>query len=93
MKSFVATLKWPKARQSHASTVINTISSNQQTISHLMVLGGLEDSSQTLKDCWIMNLSSFIWYQVMYISMTHVIYISISFVITEININIDNTGV
>ena len=67
VKSSVTTLKWPKARSSHATTIVNTISSNKQTISHLMVMGGLDDFAQTLSDCWIMNLSCFIWYQVMYI--------------------------
>ena len=62
------TLKWPETRNCHASTIINTISSNQQTISHLMVLGGVGDLLQILNDCWIMNLSSFIWYQVTYIT-------------------------
>ena len=68
VKSSVTTLKWPKVRDGHASTIMNTISSNKQTISHLMVLGGLDKDFQTLNDCWIMNLSSFIWYQVMYIT-------------------------
>ena len=68
MKVVKSTLKWPKARSNHASTIINTISSNQQTISHLMVLGGLDCDAQTLNDCWIINLSSIICYQVMYIT-------------------------
>ena len=68
VKPSVTILKWPRARNRHASTIMNTISSNNQTISHLILLGGLDDHFQTLNDCWIMNLSSFIWYQVMYIT-------------------------
>ena len=68
MKVVKSTLKWPKARSNHASAIINTTLSKQQTISHLIVFGGLDGDAQTLNDCWIMNLSSFIWYQVMYIT-------------------------
>ena len=68
MKVVKSTLKWPTARHGHASTIINTISSNQQTISHLMVMGGWDINAQTLNNCWIMNLSSFVCYQVMYIT-------------------------
>ena len=33
-----------------------------------MVLGGVDDDLQTLNDCWIMNLSTFICKKVMYIT-------------------------
>ena len=61
-------MKWPKGRQSHATSTINSISSNQQVTSHLITMGGLDDDNQPLNETWILNISSLIWYQVMYIT-------------------------
>ena len=59
-------------------------------MSHLVVLGGLDKDNQILNDCWIMNLSSFMWYKVHHMTF---IYIGISFVIIKININVVNIGI
>ena len=61
-------MKWPKGRTEHATSIINSISSNQQVTSHLITMGGLDDNGQLLIDSWILNMSSLIWYQVMYIT-------------------------
>ena len=61
-------MKWPKGRIAHASSIINSISSNQQVTSHLITIGGVDDDLQPLNDSWILNISSLIWYQVMYIT-------------------------
>ena len=57
-------LKWPKGRNGHASAIINTTSSNYNVTSHLIVMGGMGGNRDTLSDCWIMNSSSLMWYQV-----------------------------
>ena len=61
-------MKWPKGRTGHATSIINSISSNQQVTSHLITISGQGDDLQPLNDCWILNISSLIWYQVMYIT-------------------------
>ena len=61
-------MKWPKGRQSHATCIINGISSNEQLTSHLITIGGYGDDNQPLNDSWILDISSLIWYQVMYIT-------------------------
>ena len=61
-------MKWPKERSHHATSIINSISSNQQVTSHLISMGGRDDDLQALNDSWILNISSLIWYQVMYIT-------------------------
>ena len=61
-------MDWPEGRTAHASAIINTISSNEKVTSHLIVLGGRDYNDDSLSDCWIMNLSCLIWYQVMYIT-------------------------
>ena len=61
-------MKRPKGRSQHASSVINSISSNQQVTSHLISTGGRDGDVQPLNDSWILNISSLIWYQVMYIT-------------------------
>ena len=55
-------MKWPRRRSVHASTIINTVSPNNSH--HLVVMGGLDDDLQIVSDCWILNLSTFVWYQV-----------------------------
>ena len=60
-------LDWPAERSAHSSTVITTVSSNEQVTSHFVVLGGLSDDFQLRNDCWILKLSSSKWYQVTYI--------------------------
>ena len=57
-------MKWPKRRDSHASSVINTTSSDQQVTSHLIIIGGWDNNLQAVSDCWIINLSTLIWHQV-----------------------------
>ena len=64
VQSSVTTVKWPKGRERHASSIINTISSNQQITSHMITLGGRDDDINTISDCWIINLATLIWYQV-----------------------------
>ena len=54
-------MKWPKGRERHASSIINTISSNQQV---MKTLGGSDDDINAISDCWIINLATLIWYQV-----------------------------
>ena len=61
-------MKWPKGRSAHATSIINSISSNEQLTSHLITIGGLDDDLQPLNDSWILDISSLIWYQVMYIT-------------------------
>ena len=61
-------MKWPKARDNHATSIINSISSNEQLIPHLITIGGQDDDLQPLNDSWILDISSLIWYQVMYIT-------------------------
>ena len=61
-------MKWPKGRTGHSTSIINSISSNQQVTSHLITIGGCDDDGQPLNDSWIINISSLIWYQVMYIT-------------------------
>ena len=61
-------MKWPKGRSLHATSIINSISSNQQVTSHLITMGGRDDDIQPLNDSWILNISSLIWYQVIYIT-------------------------
>ena len=80
-------MKWPNSRSFHASSIIYTVSSNQQVTSHMIMLGGLDNDLQPLNDCWILNISSLIWYQVMYIT-SHVCYcivILISLIMKYIN--------
>ena len=60
-------MKWPKRRVFHASTIIKIISSNKHDTFHLLVLGGLDENGEPLTDCWILNLSSVKWFQVIYI--------------------------
>ena len=61
-------MKWPMGRTEHATSIINSISSNEEVTSHLITIGGLDDDLQLLNDSWILNISSLIWYQVMYIT-------------------------
>ena len=61
-------MKWPKERNAQATSIINSVSSNQQVTSHLITIGGRGDGKQTLNETWILNISSLIWYQVMYIT-------------------------
>ena len=61
-------MKWPKGRSNHATSIINSISSNEQVSSHLITIGGRGDDGQPLNDSWILDISSLIWYQVMYIT-------------------------
>ena len=61
-------MKWPKGRSGHATSIINSISFNQQLTSHLITIGGRGDDLQLLNDSWILDISSLIWYQVMYIT-------------------------
>ena len=61
-------MKWPKGRAGHATSIINSISSNGQLTSHLITIGGEDDDAQPLNDSWILDISSLIWYQVMYIT-------------------------
>ena len=61
-------VEWPKERTRHASAVINTISSNGKVKSHLIVIGGIDYNGDPISDCWILDLQSLIWYQVMYIT-------------------------
>ena len=68
MKSCHSAVDWPEGRTGHASAVINTISSNEKVTSHFIVMGGRDYNGDPISDCWIINLSSLIWYQVMYIT-------------------------
>ena len=61
-------MKWPKGRSNHATSIINSISTNEQVTSHLITIGGLDDDVQPLNDSWILDISSLIWYQVIYIT-------------------------
>ena len=61
-------MKWPKARDNHATSIINSISSNGQVTPHLITIGGYGYDDQPLNDSWILDISSLIWYQVMYIT-------------------------
>ena len=61
-------MNWPKGRSGHATSIINSISSNQQVTSHLITIGGQDDDAQPKNDSWILNISSLTWYQVMYIT-------------------------
>ena len=61
-------MKWPRERSGHATSIINSISSNGQVTPHLITIGGRGDDLQPLNDSWILDISSLIWYQVMYIT-------------------------
>ena len=65
MKSCNSTVDWPEGRSAHASAIINTISSNEKVMSHLIVIGGLDYTKDPISNCWIIDLSTLIWYQVM----------------------------
>ena len=57
-------MPWPMERFRHASTVINTLSSDGHETSYLFVMGGQGYNLQPLSDCWIINLDSVKWCQV-----------------------------
>ena len=65
-------MKWPQIRSDHASAIINMASSNEDVISHFIILGGLDNDSQLINDCRVMNLSSLIWRQVFVHHITQV---------------------
>ena len=60
-------MDWPEGRTAHASAIINTIS-NEKVMSHLIVIGGVDYNGDPISDCWIVDLSTLIWYQVIYIT-------------------------
>ena len=49
----------PNPRFYHASTIIST-----STQDHLLVMGGLDDDSNILSDCWILDPASRRWSEV-----------------------------
>ena len=74
------TVKWPKRRSHHASAIIYAVSSNGEMTSHFILMGGVDDDLQPLKDCWITNLSTssrLIWYEVMFVYNVYISYTSV----------------
>lgn len=63
---------WPPGRCDHAVAVIpGNVGRQAEPI--LVVAGGMDNDSQLLRDCWLLNIESVTWTQVNYLEISSLI--------------------
>ena len=72
MKPANPAMQWPAGRSFHSSVVISGVSHGGIKRPYLLILGGQDDDTNEIPDCWVMDVLDKQWEQVITNEHIHV---------------------